>query len=144
MKRLGLRDVLLLIGWVAALGVAAAALILLGFAGYLMILVWSAAAAPLSLLSVRRLAKRRLTLDPGCRRLALRSYAWLVVATMTVPLALWASTSLESEGVGIAVGYGLTIVFVGQIGYVLAATYWMVRELVSRLDERPLAAELKG
>jgi hypothetical protein len=140
MKPLRLHDMLLVIGWIAMLGVAASALILLGYSGYLMILVWGAAAAPLAVLSARRLERRHLTLDPVCRRLALRSYALLTVATMSVPLALWVTASVENEGVGILAGFGFSILFAGQVGYVLAATYWMVREIALR-DKQSVPGE---
>jgi hypothetical protein len=127
-------DAALGLAWLSVAAIAATALVMLGYVGYLMILVWGAVAVPLAFVTAHRLRSSGRRLDPACGALALRSYTLLAVATVLVH-ALLMSDRLghvgpgASEALGMVAGMGMTILFVGQVGYVLAATQWFIRAL---------------
>jgi hypothetical protein len=127
-------DAVLSLIWIAAAAVAGAALLMLGYVGYLMILVWGALALPLSVVTTRRLRSTGRDLDPSCRALAMRSYTILAATTVFVHTALISGllaseAPLGSDALGMLASVGFWILFAGEIGYVLAATYWLVRTL---------------
>jgi hypothetical protein len=104
-------DAALRLAWVATAAIAAAALVTLGYAGHLMILVWGAVAVPLAFVTAHRLRSSGRPLHPACRALALRSYALLTVATLLVHALLISGTSGSvvpgaGEALGMLAGAG--------------------------------------